>query len=138
MHIGIKLSSQHRLLKRLIFLIEFSWHHYWKSTDINISLFLDSLSASIDLYAYLYASTNLGYCYFVVSFKTETCESNNFFKDCLTILSPLHFPMNFGSDCQSLQKGNWSCIKPVDHSVKYCRLNIKYSYPWTGGVFPFI
>lgn len=58
----------------------------------------------------------------------------------LAILSHFLSPMNYRSDCQYLQKGSGnferSCIKPVDHFVKYCPLNnIKCSNPWTWGVF---
>ena len=59
LHVDTRLS-QHQLLKRLFFPIEWTWHPCQKSTDYKCrGFFPDSQLCSVDLYVYSHASIKL-------------------------------------------------------------------------------
>lgn len=83
-----------------------------------MSFFLDPQFYSIDQYVSPYTNTTDSWLLSFCKFKIRKCESSNFVvcsQDCLAILGPSHFHMNFGDNF--CKKGNCN----FDRVCSICR-----------------
>lgn len=100
------------LLKYLLFLIEWSWHSYWKSIDCT-SLFVSKLLCSIDFFVLFMPVPHCINSFSIMKIlRSGNCKLSSFVllpQYCLALLNPLQFNINFRISLSiSTQKACWN------------------------------
>lgn len=111
--------------KTVFFLLTCLYTFVKSHLPINKTLFLSFLFCAIDLCIYIYTSTTLSQCSFVVSLAFSQSQSSNFvlfFQIVSTILDFLHFHMNFKISLSASPKKGLLRLWRELASQQYCLL----------------